>query len=197
MQKQKGVNLNKLDLQKELFHCVSTDRNSEKRSLRRNVFWRSPRTAVNVQRQQGEGERYKEKCRKTAAQAKLFKLLSVSPMLVHQEWGLTHKNTPNYRNKVLYNPDHFTRGKGGPLHNSQKMTALAGTTVNRGQERWWEWRSHFPQVTHSVQDERMPGSLCQKENKAETRSIYSPDMQTVLQQHDHDQHDAYTLLLGQ
>lgn len=77
MQKQNGMNLNKLILQKELFQRVSTDRDSEKSSARWNVFWRSPKPAENVQRQQGEGERYKEKCRKTAAQAKIFKLLSV------------------------------------------------------------------------------------------------------------------------
>ena len=41
----------------------------------------------------------------------------------------------DYRNKALYNTGHFTRGNGGPLHNSQKMTALTGTTLDQGQER--------------------------------------------------------------
>lgn len=29
----------------------------------------------------------------------------------------------------------------GPLHNSQKMTALAGTSVDQGQQGWQERRS--------------------------------------------------------
>lgn len=40
--------------------------------------------------------------------------------------------------------------KRDPVNNSEKMTTLAGTTVNQGKKKHWERSFLFPQDTHSV-----------------------------------------------